>query len=127
MDNRITSSNQIRVGNLVLNRHKEVDMIRRNSFFNFSQPNMGNDYGFYGIELTEEWIMKLGFVPTPSNYEEQTNDYTHELAYIDMANQTIEFRGKGSLDFSKIDYVHEFQNLFYAVTKIELELIDNKN
>lgn len=91
----------------------DINMLR-----DFDTYNQG---GLSGEPITEEWFLNLGFTKIESNYEAaQTFDYTHGQCYIHMADQRINFRGKGSVDFSKIDYVHQLQNLFFAVTGEEL-------
>lgn len=73
------------------------------------------------IELTEERLIDFGCSECDSAYEyAKTKDYTHNLFYIDMANQSILYRNNGVIDYSKIEHVHQLQNLTFALTNQEL-------
>ena len=75
------------------------------------------------IELTEEWLINLGF--------EQDTDircrWYHingSLAY-DLDDNCI--RIDDTWEFGKRQYVHELQNLFFALTCTELELKNKRS
>lgn len=77
-----------------------------------------------GIPITDEWLERMGF-------EER---YTHnsdgdEINYMKMkAFEDLLYRDGifslccGSLELPHIEYVHQLQNLFYALTGKELEI-----
>lgn len=108
--------------------------MRLGNLFNTDQPTLVEpwmllpDSGviFIGIPLTEEWLIKLGF--TLSN--------THNMFY-DLGKLTInmpdQFHKKGRVYFNSwaiIDhmpeFVHQLQNLYFALTGEEL-LINTKS
>ena len=73
--------------------------------------------GFVAIPLTEEWLIDLGFrKDEETNYRWFMEDW---LAY-DLDDNCI--RIADSWEFGKRKYVHELQNLFFALTGEELEL-----
>ena len=72
------------------------------------------------IELTEEWLIRLGFEwdiywqgHTDGNWVLTSGEIGWRIAY-----------GKRKHDFIvyKIQYVHQLQNLYFALTAVELEL-----
>ena len=76
------------------------------------------------IEITGEWLLKLGFEET---YNSQFRlKYDHSLNYIgfDLSktdDKSMEgFRYYGH--YIKIKYIHELQNLFFALTGMELSI-----
>ncbi len=110
---------ELRIGNLI---YKWTDIIHV-SLQTFENMLFHDSESYNGIPLTEEWLLKFGYSKTPSTYEEaETTDYTNGLSYIDMANQRISFRGNGDVDFNRIKYVHQLQNLYFALTGEELTL-----
>jgi len=72
------------------------------------------------IKLTEEWLLKAGAEKINSeNQYADTNDYILGILYFNIANQSTKINGKYALSFIP-DYVHELQNLFFALTGEEL-------
>ena len=68
------------------------------------------------IEITEEWLEKLGFVrDEETSYRWFILDRT--IAY-DLDDNCI--RISDSWEFGKRKYVHELQNLYYCLTQTEL-------
>ena len=69
------------------------------------------------IELTEEWLINLGF--------EQDTDISYRWYHIngslayDLDDNCI--RIDDTWEFGKRQYVHELQNLFFALTNEELQ------
>lgn len=64
------------------------------------------------IEITKEWLLKFGFVQRNNRYV-----FKHFLTFY-LKNFAIQI-GTSSV-FVKIKYVHELQNLHFALTKKEL-------
>ena len=63
-----------------------------------------------GIKLTEEWLTKFGF--------KITDGYFHK----DDIWLTPDFGLDGIDPFKPIKYVHQLQNIFFAITGTELEM-----
>ena len=71
------------------------------------------------IPLTEEWLIRLGFEKI--NHIHNGVLYLHKLVKIAIyPNGMIELRGAAG--FSRIEYVHQLQNLYFALTQTELTL-----
>jgi len=68
------------------------------------------------IPLTEEWLFKFGFEKGNLEY------FIHENVRINFDLQ-FEFKGVNNLNFgTNLEYVHQLQNLYFALTGKELEV-----
>ena len=102
---------ELRVGNLLYNGFNELIEVKNISHYNTS--------GFLletlkPIELTEEWLQKFGFELYDSvefRHFYRKNDFD-----LDENYQPIDF------DCIEIKYVHQLQNLYFALTGQELEI-----
>jgi hypothetical protein len=102
---------ELRVGNFLYNGFNEIIEVKNISFYNTS--------GFLletlkPIELTEEWLQKLGFELYDSvefRHFYRKNDFD-----LDENYQPIDF------DCIEIKYVHQLQNVYFALTGQELEI-----
>jgi hypothetical protein len=76
-------------------------------------------YDFKGIPLTEEWMLKFGFEKINGNYEKGMI-----LLHGNLKTGTIDFLlhepHSGKLHLTILDYVHQLQNLYFALTGEEL-------
>ena len=72
-----------------------------------------------GINITEEWIKKLGF-EEDSIIEKRFNNGDYQV-YFFKDDDYIYFRQVGST-IAKIKYIHQLQNLYFALTGNELTL-----
>jgi hypothetical protein len=69
------------------------------------------------VEITEQWLIDFGFRKDEElNYRWYIDDW---LAY-DLDDNCI--RISDSWEFGKRKYVHELQNLYFAITGTELEM-----
>jgi hypothetical protein len=104
---------ELRVGNLLYNGFNELIEDKNISHYNTS--------GFLletlkPIELTEKWLDKLGFV-NDTVLEFYRNDKTDSTIIIDY-----DFICLLGYSHVKIKYVHQLQNLYFALTGQELEI-----
>lgn len=80
------------------------------------------------IKLTEEWLIKLGFVKIE---EEDTNIWSDEHFYLkNITKDGLCFSWyANNYESIDIDFVHQLQNLYFAITAIELKpiLYDKNN
>jgi hypothetical protein len=84
----------------------------------------GNEMILKGIPINEEWLVKMGFAKNDLLFNIVINAYEFE---IDLAYETsLFFRLKkynnGWIEIFNIQYVHQLQNLIYAITQTELEI-----
>lgn len=82
------------------------------------------------IPLTEEWLLKLGFAHKPTNYSERQaydigdNDRYFKVKQVgDIYNNWYFYRWEWVIT-SNIRYVHQLQNLYFALTGEELPIKD---
>ena len=75
---------------------------------------MPEDEDFKAIPLTEEWLLKFGFI-NDKVLEFYRNDFTDSTIIIDY--NFICLLGYSHV---KLNYVHELQNLYFALTQREL-------
>lgn len=88
------------------------------------------------IPLTKEWLMKLGFAEIPNEkkyvYDKvvygvkylQLNkvyDYAYD-AYFEVCQGISLTKPAVSFNSQPIKFAHQLQNLYYALTKLKLEL-----
>lgn len=79
----------------------------------------GDDFAGRAIPLTEEWLLRFGFQKV--NHITNGVFYFHKLIKISVyPNGMVELRG--SAGWAKVLYVHQLQNLYFALTGEELEL-----
>jgi hypothetical protein len=75
------------------------------------------------IPLTEEWLLKFGFTET-------IKDSWYSKSIINKLTFHISISGLVAIDNDKpikaIEYVHQLQNLYFALTGTELEYNERK-
>ena len=135
------NANELRIGNKILfiicdkedsklDEKKEITVDI--SDFEFIRDN---DSLFEGIPLTEEWLLKFGFVNnheyTYTLYFNCVFGYLNELEFffepnedvcITLRQKDISEKEKESIFLNKLEYAHQLQNLYFALTNEELTL-----
>ena len=122
------NANELRIGNWVIANGLYEGQEKQFKHFNDALTTVffmdGFKIGYVGeylkdikpIPLTEEWLLKFGFMKSMSNWY-SNNDYAIELCesfiQIDIGYTTI------TVD---VKYVHQLQNLYFALTGEELEI-----
>ena len=81
------------------------------------------DEMFEPIPLTEEWLLKLGFVKEGRSYIMGVHNYRFsglmKISYNKMI-LTWQFSIGKFKDITRVDFVHQLQNLYHALTGQEL-------
>ena len=113
-------ANELRIGNLIKHHDKTITVagIVRNTIYYESKElcfdsNIGEYNPFQPIQLTEEWLLKFGFVE-----EFENKFYKDSIAIEVFENECILYIGY-FVDLA-INYVHQLQNLHFALTGEEL-------
>ena len=76
------------------------------------------------IPLTEEWLLKFGFISNPyQDRYELVNIYFQGCKLCFECDKTKGFTELWISEFPNIKYVHQLQNLFHIVTGSELQLV----
>jgi hypothetical protein len=126
-------STDLRIGNLVYHNDEiiEIKSLR-------PQDDDVNDeisfHSIYGIKLTEEWLVKFRFKKWGRDDIPRTLSYEMDWIRIFPSNSFCDFKGYGFMYYKPnenettesaiviIKYVHQLQNLYYALTGQELEM-----
>jgi hypothetical protein len=107
---------ELRIGNLVLADGKQVDVIQiDDERINYSC----RIEKVTGIELTEEWLIKWGFVKDAFLYNYKPDcviDF--DLSWIGIHNERME----DDVTYDCPKYVHQLQNLYWCLTGTELTI-----
>lgn len=122
-------ANELRIGNYVLkslksgNGRKIEVKIDINDFIRICDGS--EIYNFEPIPLTEECLLKFGFKET-SDKDFIGGLYTRGKDGFYINKETMSYCGidyEGTIDdIVEINYVHELQNLYFALTKEELTM-----
>lgn len=115
---------ELRIGNAVFNsRENKVQIV--NLFILDSLIKGSNEYR--PIELTEEWLLKFGFntdyKPGYIGIDINNSDFvlTNPLKMGDwQTNFAFQFETGNVPKFKQIEYVHQLQNLYFALNGEEL-------
>ena len=125
-------ANELRIGNWVyqdyVKENVTVSGLYESSdecWYNIHNgESRGPIQSFKPIPLTEEWLIKFGFEDDNGEIELQLGNYTG--AYLWFNNVSKQLRlvsGDGKfLSHDKLKYVHQLQNLYFALTGEELTI-----
>ena len=115
-------ANELRLNNYVNNCGEiiTVDGIDDIDVFN---KNIGEIplHSFQPIPITEQWLVDFGFEKTEwdNNNSFRKMIGNNDYAIVFYSNCICEI---GDIIVKEIDFVHQLQNLFFALTGTELEL-----
>jgi len=119
---------ELRLGNLVKNQKGVAEPIQGiytipDYIELLTETHVGLADDFTPIPLTEEWLERFGF---ELDYE---GDYILAwrgvVLYFRLSDMSLrrDYKQKNKLSIIPIDYVHQLQNLYFALTGEELTLI----
>jgi hypothetical protein len=111
--------NELRIGNLIFKNHNVVDE-RETIYVSVQDFYWIEKYpdSYEGMPLTEEWLLKFGFEKI--NHIHGYSFWSHKKTKISIYDNKTEWMGYYVDNNCK--YVHQLQNLFFALTGKELEL-----
>ena len=113
-------ANELRIGNIINSDIIATVITQENIEWATFNAEM-----FTGVPLTEEWLLKFGF--KFKNLGNFFFKYGGELQYQVVIRQHKRYFSGEHLSFScditshDIKYVHQLQNLYFALTSEELE------
>ena len=109
---------ELRIGNRVLNNDVEIEVIL-DTFYWVTECVM-NESDYQPIPLTEDWLVKLGFDKDNTIYnigiDKKGSIYWSERGIL-YISESIELNYAFQ---SECKYVHQLQNLYFALTQKEL-------
>jgi hypothetical protein len=130
------NAKELRIGNLVYHNDEiiEIKSLRP------QDDDVNDEISFdsiYGIKLTEEWLIKCGFEECQDYYAGGKSMFFYDIdkslensEFYIFSNENNEFNLSSMEDqivISKklnIKYVHEIQNLIFALTRKDLVVSD---
>lgn len=81
-------------------------------------------FGFEGIPITEEWLLNFGFVPLRDGLFEKPTEHVIGISLVSGGTSRCQlYIGRipnYKFTATHIDYVHQLQNLYFALTGQEL-------
>ena len=128
---------ELRIGNLLMWEDPSLEIIsvteilKRENYYSISfTGGCAQLDEFIPIPLTEEWLNKFGFKKTTSGYWSNgkleigytTTDEWFEYEYLSVSKDNI-----ASTEMAELKYVHELQNLYFALTGKQLVITNNQN
>jgi hypothetical protein len=121
-------ASELRLNNYVLEDGQVVLLSTNYDLFK-CLINVDRGIGFEPIPLTEEWLLKFGFEINRQTKEENNvwRCYSEEGFFEVEQIGTSFFLDDNHCYGTKIDYVHQLQNLFFALVKEELQFKETTN
>ena len=109
---------ELRIGNYVYNPIQKIDLkvdikVLSEVFYDEKRKVKLNNQ-FQPIPLTEEWLIKLRF--------DDLGNYGYGIGSFHIINRLGKWAFPINDKMVFLDYVHQLQNLFYALAKRELEI-----
>jgi hypothetical protein len=115
----------------------KMDILRKGDNHELTMSDFDNDLEdcFEPIKLTEEWLIKFGFesYSTHVNYNElqikNKKPNKHIVVRLGIQNKYFSVFNHSECDFTELqfirqlDFVHQLQNLYFALTGEELNAI----
>lgn len=124
-------ANELRLNNLIkvkgLNEFDFLDYsVEKCNYHHIKDLETCNpDFLYEPIPLTEEWLLRFGFILEDELYKIDKNKY-HTISVLLSNNFCMPFiksnhhEASEGFSFYGIKYVHQLQNLYFALTNTEL-------
>jgi hypothetical protein len=128
------TANELRLGNIIMFADYDGIVYRKISAIKFNEFGLYSDIDGTNFEIckpvliTKQWLLKLGFEYSDfyKNYKIKTGQYFNSIKYN---NEDCEWcynndsSDAGCYYVSSIKYIHELQNLYFAINQQELIII----
>lgn len=120
----VLKENDLRIGNFIkvisstktfdsyITQAKGYDIVR-------IEEKSFNYWNYEPVILTEEWLLKFGFEKIIESNESNFTNGVYNLFTNSLGEVNFYFFKEGDW-YQKIDYVHQLQNLYFALTGSEL-------
>lgn len=119
------NAKELRIGNLVADASDSSNLriIEDKDFYSVHHPIDGvyNLNNVKGVSLTRDWLVKLGFIlgNTPVGFDMLYHRDNFPFYVHPSTLQPLNDEGVAIADI-RIEYVHQLQNLYFAITGKEL-------
>jgi hypothetical protein len=118
-------ASELRIGNYILTDDDQFVTVDNNVFRAFSFPE--SEKWYKPIPLTEEWLIKFGFNCHTVENEARTIFYSKNWGINGVEIICLDYHYKGIFEYQvakarykEVKYVHQLQNLYFALTGEEL-------
>jgi len=108
--------------------HKIIVIDYKTNYKTDTNPDYENNYRLIPIPLTEEWLLKFGFEIRRDHWYWLGNYFAivNEPAYKEQEEYWVwQVYDEGGVDMPHFKYVHQLQNLYFALTGEELTIKDH--
>ena len=121
-------ASELRIGNLVSSKNADAFTVTgikdRNIYVEGYSTEYGHDIAIsllrinqaFPIELTPEWLERMGFEKAFNGYWDDKDEFR---IYED--GEGILYLGE-RIPCNRIKYIHQLQNLYFALTGLEIEI-----
>jgi len=114
-------TNELRIGSYY---NYDGDSIKLDGSTLASYLQNDTDFNLEPILLTEECLVKFGFGKIGFNFRKYDNYNKGNREFILWYNHNSKYYEiKSNYNFYEIKYVHQLQNLYFALTNDELKII----
>lgn len=111
-------ANELRIGNYIY-KLGNVIQVENETFRNVDAML----FPYEPIPITEEWLLKFGFKKDRNNEFWLTVAVTWVyIKFTENLEPFVYYRDNGVPLYNKVNYVHQFQNLYFALKQTELEI-----
>ena len=110
----MTTAKELMIGNLVLGINDIPKKILPNDILEEYQLNIVGEFFFKPIQITEDWLLKFGFEKINTTWFQLWNLRVNISGDVEWGKNWMGVRLK---------YVHQLQNLYFALTQKELTII----
>lgn len=121
---------ELRIGNAIwFDRREKVKWVNSRVIADIESQN--NECLYSPITLTEEWLDSFGFETDGVTFKIKVNGLRVVLFQINKSNNYNDnvneftvtvYQHKEAIEISRIKYVHQLQNLYFALTGKELTI-----
>jgi hypothetical protein len=130
------AATDLRIGNLInpdrvhiyLSAVKVLSISETSFTFSNPENNMKPSFSFLkgasGVPIEEGWLLKFGFTPYGNHQWELGKYWVHcdikDVFSFNYSGVSMDYDGDELYELVEIKYVHQLQNLYYALTGTEL-------
>lgn len=117
-------ANELRIGNYVYFNNEDIHQINGYDIHDIDTDPLEDS--FTPIPLTEDWLLKFGL--SEMHYQEYilTDNYWGVYFYYDDVNGNWTVNTNHEYKLTEIKYVHQLQNLYFALTGEELKIKEDE-
>jgi hypothetical protein len=118
------TANELRIGNLI-NYWEYVSGVWKISKVDWADikiQSIDPIDNYRPIPLTEEWLLKFGFEVNTDYASEDNNWYDYLKNYVRISMPYFTYNFENGESEIEIKYVHQLQNLYFALTGEELTI-----